>query len=307
MMVGWIDKSNITPPDWIDYIILSPVTIFAAFFMSSFFEWLPGIDSDSAKWALSTQTQSTATILGLLVAAVVFRLHLLKAEENLLRDEVNSYLLELSKSQDISKPGQEKLNMIYDEYYVWVRNEISKKGKKKEIRTKLATLGRLWVIKELASNYSCSAYPSRLLKRGQAKPLYSLNEFAGLSAVKMWEHYFTQPADFMLEVFDTVSTICPFRLSVEKILRKDMVGISWKLRGERLSRVRKGILRPFYPTCIILFFAILIGMLGVIGVNNPETIKFLGDYAVRWLVGLPVVLSAFGLVYSLATILRIVR
>lgn len=330
---GWINRTEDRPRDWLGFILVGPVTLALSFFCYSFIKWLPGIDLDSAKWGLSTQTQATAAFLGLLIAAVVFRLHSVTDKETQLREIINEYITRISCGSDTSESKLSSMDSVYAEYHSLVTGKklADEKKQKEETKTAVISLGRLWVIKKLSLNYNSSVFPPRILKKSETKPLYQVDKLTGESAINMWEHYFTRPSDFILEMYEALTAVCFAAISegtnkshsIEdtkdtitfaqkyselESLRIEIFKAPWKFEAERFKRTRKDILPRFYASFIILFFAVILGMISLIGVNNPESIKdFLEPYTLRWLVGPPIGLSILGLWVSLLTILRVVR
>jgi hypothetical protein len=188
-------------------------------------------------------------------------------------------------------------------------------------------LGRLWTIREISYDYKYAIIPPRFLLREQTKQLRAINIVANEAAVEMWEKYFTNPSAFIIEMFEILKVVCSTNISLNadnnnsttelksiktfgnkynqlEILRKSMSSSPASFEADRVRRGRK-FLPTFYITCIIMIFAVFLGILGLAGINNigaPNISLPLG-----WLVGVPVGLSCIGIVMCLTAVIGMVR
>ena len=126
----WDDKTIDRPRDWISFILISPVALLLTLFLSNFFSWLPGIDIDSARWALSTEAQATAAILALLVASAVFRLSSISSREPPLRELLDGCVKNLSLLSNIE--NKNVMDTVYDEYALLTKNQLKVLKSKKQ-------------------------------------------------------------------------------------------------------------------------------------------------------------------------------
>lgn len=323
----WYDNTELQPVSWLLFILMNPVALLLAFFWGSAFVWLPNLNVDSAKWVLSTQSQATAAILGLLIAAVIFRLHSVAERETPLLDRINTYMKHAFLSCSTRISSELIVDMVYKEYHFLIARK-AEACKKKEIKAELISLGRFWVIRELTS-LRCNKSPiPRGLSRGKLENLRLVNYVAVESAVKMWDDYWTAPSGFILAMFETLTQVSKENRSIlamtfehdtsemsfeekqqiskETIadqygllegLRQDMFDDYWMFEAQRMQRTRRAFHKVFPLACIILFFAVVLGFLGLIGINNPEVSRMQ-----EWLVGLPVSLSIVGGYLGLTTV-----
>jgi hypothetical protein len=246
-----------------------------------------------------------------------------------LRRIINQYVKRIANISSPTIPNQLICTSLYEEFSAYTRREKSKKDKKRKKETKRAIIasGRLWVIKEIASCLNAGIFPQRTLTKIQTDPLYKIHKITAESAKNMWEHYFIRPAEFILEmsetmnqvtlttIGDTSNTLGPnnpstFGANYTAItsINRDMLNASWKYEAERFKRIRNVILPPFYFTGIISIFAVALGIWGISGVNNAETTKdLLSPTTLIWLVGLPIGLSTFSLFMSILGIFNNTR
>lgn len=327
LVIRRVEKMEYEPRDWMEFILLTVGVAFAFFWVISVL-LLSGMTIENAKWVLSTQSQATAAILGLLIVAVIFRWTRVVEQESQLRNSVHHYIRKIASHHTLSIADftSPTIVLAYKDYY----NVLSGMKRRKEVtKAALISLGRMWVLKEMSDYYSYSNLPPYGLKRGQIKQLLEISAVTGDSASTMWSHYFSRPSEFMLEMFETLTHVNSTTLSVEngngnsssggndirtfadkyrqlEEYRKEMFNDApeWKLEAERLTRIRKGTLSPFYAVCIILFLAVLTGFLGIIGIDNAKLVE---DVTLPLLVGLPTGLSAFGFFMSLVMVVRIIR
>lgn len=312
-----INRSKVQPPNKKAQVMLY-IALLLALILGYWIEvWLPRVNEESAKWVLSAQAQSTAAIFGLLIAAGMFRLRMLSGQEQELRSKIHSYLLSLVWSKTEKEPILGVAQEAYERFLSWAV-ETKSKGKEKDKST-FTVLGRLWVITRLSYVYISSgdiALP-RHLSRGEISHLSKVSKISRISAINMWENYFRRPADFVLELFDTLR-IAYFTLSTSEAqyvkakakkeksaiigmkylalnsVRQSIVTDNSKLIAEQVVRIRSG-LTSFYFACAVLAIALITGLIILSGIVSPESTSQLGQYLIQWLVGVPIGLSVFGI------------
>jgi hypothetical protein len=307
-----IDQTEVRPKDWFEYILTIPVGVFFGYFFSYFMKWLPSIDVDAAKWVLSTQVQASAAILGLLIAAAVFRLSRSSNKDSDFRDLISNYLKILSKKIKVDYSEGRTIDFIYSDFYNLVS---ALKRTDKLQKNQIIALGSFWAIQEISSYLDSDDFPPRFLRKVKIKSLYKIDKLAAGSAVLMWEKYVNNPSDFILQWLGAMKTICESNLEenikysekyrVLELLKSDMSKSQVKFEAYQLKRSR-AFLSTFYLTCIIIIFAVLIGIYGLAGIDNCKTFEdFLKP--LNWLVGLPVGLSTIGLWFTLVSVVRMVK
>jgi len=274
--------------------------------------WLPYVIIETARWVLSAQVQATAAIFGLLVVAMAFKWRMVTNQEQQLRSNIYSYLkmLGTAKSGTIL-PSSFVLDLTYEKYLAWI-NATTEKKKKMDIF--FMNLGRLWVIRELSSIYSLGGAKefNRSLKHGQTKQLSKTSERSKESAIEMWEHYYRNPAQFILEMYRVLGHVYATLFDLEtadnnKVKVKQSYGTfdaiisivsqiladGSKLVAEEIKRVR-AISQPFEFASVVLVLAIVIGLLALTGINSTNPLLYQNPDAIRWVVGIPIGLSVYG-------------
>lgn len=278
-------------------------------------EWLPNVTPESARWALSAQVQATAAILGLLIVAMAFRWRMVTNQEQQLRSSIYSYLKTMgTATSGTIPPSPLVINLAYEKYLAWIT--AAREKKQKMDKAVFINLGRLWVIKELSFIHSSGGAKelSRRLKHGQIKQLSKISKLSNQSALEMWESYFRNSAQFILDMYEALGHIYTTLFSLErKDSGKDKIKQSGgntfdviisvvsriladgnKLMAEEIKRVRLTSKKPFYFVGGLLIVAIVVGLLALTGISDINSLLNTNSNAIRWVVGVPVGLSVYG-------------
>jgi hypothetical protein len=329
-----IEKWNnleVMPSDWSLNIIWFLSWALYVFIVAWVFWWLSYVTVDSAKWALSAQVQATAAIFGLLIAAIALRWRHITDQEQLLRNNIYSYLQALSAT---AKPPTERtvlvLELAYDDYLKVITEKREKKGK--VAKKVFVDLGRLWVISNLSYQYRFHLIFGRYLTRGQTKGLSKISKLSMKSAVNMWEDYHKHPEDFILNMLETLNGVAVLLNASmlaksnsyggkgdKELVRKEAVILALrdigrsiissnsKVIAEEVKRTRLTLQPRFYFTSLVLAFAIVLGLCiltGIEGTLLPPI--FSNPNNLMWVVGIPIGLSIFGIALCLDIIRRII-
>lgn len=277
--------------------------------------WFPFVDKESARWALSAQVQAMAAIFGLMIAAMAFRWRVVTNQEQQLRNNIYSYLKRIgtTKNETVIPSSFFIIDLAYEKYLAWINEKIDKKQK---IDKKVfINLGKLWVIKELSFIHSSGGAKEfgRCLKYGQTKQLSKVSKLSRESAINTWENYYRYPAQFTLDMYETLAYIYTTLFGLEKIdsdvyRAKGSVGQNFdllisivsqilsdgsKLIAEEIKR-RRSTLSPFYFASGVLILAIVVGLLVLTGVSDNNLLLNQNSDTIRWVVGIPVGLSVYG-------------
>lgn len=322
-----IDESVVKPRSTlqtISFILYQLVFIVFALWLTW---WLPQVDIESARWALSAQAQASGVILGLLVAAMIFRWSIISNEEQELQNKIHLYFKQLAvPSAEVKQYGLNRfiVDVAYDEYLSCINQE---KGKvQKKMGKALRTLGRFWVINRLSLSYSIAVDMalSRNLRRGEIRDLSRASKVSKNSAINMWESYFTNPARFILAMHDAIQYVSrmlaihrrygkrtairqairereiPLSLSTVKEYQilEEVVGLmrsddTW-LRASRIARWRSAIRPLFYISCGLLFTATILAITILTGFGGFESLLVQEPTIFLYLVGVPIGLAIFG-------------
>jgi len=163
------------------------------------------IDQDSAKWVLSAQSQATAAILGLMIAAGIFRWRTFTDREEQLQSALSNYLKrmnELTISGSTLQVPIRVFDVMYDDYVKFINQHVNSKGVPIISSEALKILGRLWSLRLLSNYYgSLNIIPARRLTRGALKRLLKSSR---QYAIEMWEFYYTNPASFYVYMEETL-------------------------------------------------------------------------------------------------------
>lgn len=273
--------------------------------------WFPFVEIESAKWALNAQVQATAAIFGLLIAAMAFRWRTITNQEEKLRSNIYSYLKQIALSVTGPQNIVPTINVAYGNYLAWINN-----SKPKIAKTAYMDLGRLWVIMQLSYVYRIRIKFGRHLKRGQTRELSKVSKLSREAAINMWESYYRYPAEFILNMHETLDNVSMILtgLEMEKSQEKDkqndknsilnkygilgeivslMLGDDSKLVAEEI-RERRSTLTPFYGTSVVLTLSIVIGLLVLTGISDNNLLLNLNSGIIKWAVGIPIGLSVYG-------------
>lgn len=303
-----------------------PLAIFVIVCLLSFL-WLMKfngyIDKDSAKWTLSSQSQATAAILGLLIAAGAFRWLSFANQAERIQNSINSYLRRMHRP--IAFGGQQPIiinvfDIMFEDYRRFVDAHRSKKGRLVISKTAFEILGRLWALRLLA-NYFGPLYikPERSLTHGLLKNLLKPSR---KYAMELWDFYYTDSPKFYILMFDTFNAfraIVVMAHAADVDYQNDNRKISYslisdltdslfiddnRLLAEELKRKITFYKPRFYWACAILGSAIIIGLSALSVINNSSCIlcAIFGQYSLQTLVIFPVLLSIFGLYVTFLTL-----
>lgn len=287
--------------------------------------WLPSVNIESARWALSAQAQATAAILGLLIAAMAFRWRAVSNQEQQLRSNIFSYLKKIASSTIDPQNIIYTVDVAYDTYLKWIRQ--NERERQPIANTAYVNLGRLWVIKQLSSVYRVRIKFGRFLTHSQTRELDKVNKLSKEAAITMWENYYRYPANFILDMNETLDGVWSILTGLDIISRQEdkkeekkdnafhnkyaifqeitlsILTDDSKVIAEEI-KLRRTALMPFFFACVTLTFAIVFGLLGLSGINSENTL-LAGQNLIRWVVGIPIALSAYGISLCLLFIRRI--
>lgn len=292
--------------------------------------WLPNVDIESARWALSAQAQASGAILGLLIAAMVFKWHIVANQEQELRNKIHLYFKRLADPSAGVQEGRFIVDVAYDEYLSWIRQQKGKVPKK--TKAALITLGRFWVIKELSLRYSSAVDEtlSRSLRYGQISDLLTVNKLSKNSATDMWDSYFTNPARFVLDMHDALQYVSrtlaiirrygkeaivegkiPWSPVKEYEILETVLGLmrsddSWLVASE-VARGRSAFKLPFYTSCVLLSTATILALTILTGLGGIESLLGQHPDILRYLIAVPIGFSIFGIYFCVLLVTAILR
>jgi len=297
-----------------------PISVFVIFcFLSIFwlFHFNVYIDEDSAKWTLSSQTQATAAVLGLLIAAGSFRWLSLAKQGEQLQQNINGYLKRMHKLPELEGMPSHNVN-VFEIMFVDYVNYIENNRPDKKTASRI--LGRLFSLRLFAYYYGPShVKPKRLLTKGELSTLWKPSR---RHAMEIWEYYYTNPSEFYMLMLDTFYAFCATiimpkqdKMNYEDDNRKasyrhiNVVTNALFEDGNRLIaedlKRKMAFYKPrFYWAFAILGSAIIFGLSALSVINNGSCIlcSIFGQYSLQTLVIFPVVLSIFGLYVTLLTL-----
>lgn len=300
------------------------LTLVSAFILILWIEfWFPFVEIETARWVLSAQVQATAAIFGLLVVAMAFKWRMVTNQEQQLRSNIYSYLKMLGKAKSGTiLPSSFVIDLAYEKYLTRINATTEKKRKKGAF---FKNLGKLWVIRELSYIYSSGGAKelNRYLQHGQIKQLSKTSERSKESAIEMWEHYYRNPAQFILEMYRVLGQVYLTVLDLETAdnnkgkvkqsygtfdaiisIISQILADGSKLVAEEIKRVR-AISQPFGFASVVLVLAIVIGLLVLAGISSTNPLLYQNPDAIRWVVGIPIGLSVYGVSLCLMFVLHI--
>lgn len=320
-----------TSQQTIMYIIITGVVVIVVGLWNGW--WLPKVDLENARWALSAQATASGAILGLIVAAMIFRWSILKNQEQELRKKIHVYFKQLAEAAGFEVTGglhRFIIDVAYDEYRSSIGNGEGKE--KKGMKEALQNLGKFWVLKRLSIGYTVAADEtlSRTLKHGDVEELSRVSKLSKKSAIDMWESYFTSPTSFLLEMHSTLKYVSRMlaihrelgqeaiqvqeisRVPVEeyRVLEK-VVGLmrgddSW-LTAKEIARWRSFIRVQFYITSILLFTATILAVTILSGLGGFESLPGQEPEIIRRIVEVPIGLSILGAYNCIMLVVSILR
>lgn len=293
-------------------LFLSSFTIILLFSLWAIL-WLPQVDVESVQWSLSAQAQSTAAIFGLLIAAMAFRWRRATDAEQQLQNKIYSYLRYTRETVTGQQHIIHTFKIAYDDYLAWINS-----NKPNITDSAYLNLGRLWALIQLSSMYRIRIKFGRRLTIGQTKELSKINKISENGAVDMWESYYRDSAEFALLLHETLDSVLTVLNDLEVISYQErekptdfvkgfyskyaLLGelTSSMLQDDSLSiadevKKRRQVLSSFYFVSAILVFAIITGLLALTGVNSDNVFINANQNIIKWAVGVPVGLSAFGI------------
>ena len=283
-------KPRMRKIEFIIVIVLGLIIGFIAAFWLSY--WLPHTNVESAEWALSTQAQAMAAILGLLIAAGAFRWRTITNQEEELRTKIHSYLKRLGKTPELEKAYNARLSKIEKE-----------KAKKEEIdKIEFKSLGILYVIKKISIVFGLTDIEpiDRYLLREEAKMLSKVSNLSKESAIDMMDYFFRYPAKFILRMVNILYVHSNKYPSLKYIVDSMLVDES-KLIAEQIEYTRSRFIPAFYITCTILVIAVVISIVALSSISSPAIEESLGPHGLHWVVGWAIGLSILGIYSCLIT------
>jgi hypothetical protein len=253
--------------------------------------WFPALNVDSSRWAVSAQTQATAAILGLLIAAWIFRLNTLQSQEGQIREEVLKDLHTIS----LYRQGRVlDLEIIY-------RGLKKRIGSKNPEKLDLIYLGRLWVIIKLSLFFAVMLPLPRYLKQSDIVEL-STSKVSMNAALNMWEDFHVNISAFQVQLFETMHYVRE-KLAKSRSYRPvvDEVGKSMMMSGTLVKsgvirRMRSQLTPLFYVVSSVLALAVIVGLCALTGMGEMGVLTNLfGGKALSLMVGSSIGLSVFGI------------
>ena len=253
--------------------------------------WFPALNVDSSRWAVSAQTQATAAILGLLIAAWIFRLNMLQSQEGQIREEVLKDLHTISLYRQCRVLD---LEIVY-------RGLKKRIGGKNPEKLDLIYLGRLWVIIKLSLFFAVMLPLPRYLKQSDIVEL-STSKVSMNAALNMWEDFHVNISAFQVQLFETLHYVRE-KLAKSRSYRPvvDEVGKSMMMSGTLVKsgvirRMRSQLTPIFYVVSSVLALAIIVGLCALTGMGEMEVLtKLFGEKALSLMVGSSIGLSVFGI------------
>lgn len=333
VMSGAIERARKSVRERLDQSVVRPrstvQSVFSMMFLVAFIVvllwglwWLPQADVESARWALSAQAPTSGTILGLLIAAMVFRWSIIVNREQGLWNKINLYLKELAVPVPpvrVNELNRFVVDAVYDEYLCLISGE---KGRvEKRAREALRTLGRFWVIRRLSLGYSFAADMtlSRNLTEGIVRELAEVSKVSKESGVSMWESYFVSPARFVLEMYDALRYVSrmlgihrehgdldiqdiqegdmgwsPVKeyVALEKVLGMMRSDDTWLIASD--VRKWRAVRVLFYLSSVLLFTATIVALAILTGLGGFEGLFVENPTMFMWVVGFPIGSTIFG-------------
>jgi len=244
------------------------------------------------------------------------------SQEQELRLNINSYLKTLGKAKYNDWISSFFiLERAYEKYLDWIT--LLKSRKQRIDKSSFVHLGNLWVLRELSFIHSSGGVKelSRFLKRSQVKQLSVIRKLSKDSALKMWENYYNNSAQFLLDMYKTlnhtylilfdqdmengkkntkISNAKSFDILIGTV--SQILADGSKLMAEEINR-RRLISSSFYFVSPILILAIVFGLLALTGISDNNSLLNLNSEIIKWVVGIPIGLS----VYSISLCLIFIR
>jgi hypothetical protein len=291
--------------------------------------WLPNANVESARWALSAQAPASGSILGLVIAAMIFRWGVITNQEREIQGKTGAYFVELANANAGPRGERFAVDVAYDEYLSLMNRERERGGKK--VKEALRVLGRFWVIRKLSIGYTWAVDTtiSRELRRGQLEELSRVSKVSKESAVNMWHSYFRNPGRFVLDMFEALqfvsrtlaisrkcgkmdveggvvewSPIEEYRV-LEKVVGFMRKGDTWLIANEAV-RWRTAIRFPFYLACMSLFTATILAICVLSGVGGVDPLLGGAEF-IRFWVGASVLLCIFGVYFCVMLVLVVLQ
>lgn len=294
--------------------------------------WLPQVDVESARWALSAQAPTSGSILALLIAAMVFRWGIIVNREQGLWQKINLYLRELSGYVPVEKANELRpfvVEAIYDEYLCLISREKGRVGRRLE--EALRMLGRFWVIKKLSLGYSYAPdmTVSRRLTEGMVRELAGVSKE---SAVSMWESYFVSPARFLLEMYGALRYVSRTlgihrkhgELGIKDIQEWDkgwapageyviLEMVVGKMRGDDTWLIASDVVRwksirvLFYLASGLLLTATIVALAILTGFGGFESLFVEHHTTFMWLIALPIGCAIFGAYVAMLSVFKMMQ
>ncbi|HEX76610.1 MAG TPA: hypothetical protein G4O12_08560 [Dehalococcoidia bacterium] len=265
--------------------------------------WFPALNLESSRWAVSAQTQATAAILGLLIAAWIFRLNMLQSQEGQIREEVLKHLHSIS----LCKQGR---TLDLEIVYRGLRKRI---GDKNPEKLGLIYLGRLWAIIKLSIYFAVMLPLPRYLKQSDIAEL-SASKVSKNAALDMWEDFHANISAFQVHLFETLHYVHEklaksrsYKPIVDEIGER-MMAHGTLVKSGAIMRMRSQLTPIFYVASSVLALAVIVGLCTLTGMGEMEVLtKLFGEKALSLMVGGSIGLSVFGIYFCQLLIFVTIR
>jgi hypothetical protein len=253
--------------------------------------WFPALNLESARWAVSAQSQATAAILGLLIAAWIFRWNTLQSQEGQIREKVLKDLHAISlHNQD----GMLDLEIVYQ----GLKEEI---GHKNPEKLGLSYLGKLWVVVKLSQYLTVMVPIPRYLKQSDITKLVA-SKVSKDAALAMWEDFHDNISAFQVQLFETLHYTherlvnSPSYKPIVDEIGEGMMRHSTLITSGAIMRTRSQLNPIFYFVSSVLALAVVVGLCALTGMGEMKILTgLLGENALAWMVGSSIGLSVFGI------------
>jgi hypothetical protein len=243
--------------------------------------WFPALNLESARWAVSAQSQATAAILGLLIAAWIFRWNMLQSQEGQIREKVLKDLHTISLH---TQGGMLDLEIVY-------RGLKKKIGDKNPEKLGLSYLGRLWVVVKLSQRLAVMLPIPRYLKQSDITEFVA-SKVSKNAALAMWEDFHNNISAFQVQLFETLHYTHErlvksrsYKPIVDEI-GEGMMRHSTLITSGVIMRTRSQLNPVFYLVSSVLALAVVVGLCALTGMGEMNILTaLLGKNALAWMVG----------------------
>ena len=325
----WLDaraeQSTWTNLDWFVLVVAACLWIPYILWIQY---WLSNTSMESARWALAAEAGAAAVIFALLIAAMSFRWRVVQDEEKDARHEIDTTLVKLGSPIDGITSSSGVIDVAYDQYFSSI---LERKNNGQLIsEPEFMALGRLWSIRKLCHAHLLGAKfkYSRILKKCDVNDLLRVSMQSRNAAINMWDKYHGKPSEFLLEMYDTLSSL-PYSSSPKALTNlpksgtilsdktssctyaviesvRQEVGRSPKwFNAQRIKFVGSRFVPAFYGTSLILCVAIALGLLALAAIGNQLPVN-LGENTIGEFVAVPVGVLLLGITFTFYTVITVI-